>query len=115
MAGSETQLLYADPKETFPEDLLHLSDASLLITADSSAPASTVLGEQRFYFSSSGLLLITANSSAPADQTPRLVHTEGLVEPSFLPKLYKPGVPASALLSILMFDGISLDSLASHV
>lgn len=62
-----------------------------------------------------GLLLITANSSAPADQTPRLVHTEGLVEPSFLLKLYKPGVPASALLSILMFDGISLDSLASHV
>lgn len=67
LGGSETQLLYADPKETFPEDLLHLSDASLLITADSSAPASTVLGEQRFYFSSSGLLLITANSSAPVD------------------------------------------------
>lgn len=80
MAGSETQLLYADPKETFPEDLLHLSDASLLITADSSAPALTVLGKQRFYFSSSGLLLITANSSAPVDQTLQILHTKGPVE-----------------------------------
>ena len=50
------------------------------LTADYSVPTA----KYRSYFSGSGLLLITSSFPAPADQTPQILHTNGLVE-SFLP------------------------------
>lgn len=87
MATAGTQLVYADPEEELL-GRLHLSDAALLITAD---------------------------SSAPADQTPQSLHAKGLVE-SLLPSEISQARQVSIIciaLNILIFQA-STEQLTKH-